>query len=171
MVAPMMKQITTLPINSRPQTSSSSPQKAQKAQSDVVRMQKRFSTAMNWQTANQGTVNLFLIPLFALSMAVVFRRRRRLFMEHVVFLLHSQSAVHLLSLPLLPFLRTPTLMMSLTLLPSIVYYPLAIRQVYGPLSWPKTLLASLANAVLSLIFIYAVMLPLMAAYFLWPWSR
>jgi hypothetical protein len=135
-----------------------------------TRIVQRLNSAMNWQTANQGTINLYLIPIFALSMAIVFRRRRRLFMEHVVFLLHSQSAVYLLSLPLLPLLRNPTLLLTLSLLPSIVYYPLAIRRVYAPLSWPKTVLAALAHSVLSLIFIYAVMLPLLIGYFLWPWG-
>ena len=164
--APLLKEATKLSLRNQPQFASVQPQTLKSKK--LIQLQKRLDTAMTWQTANQGTVNLYLIPLFGLSMAIVFRRSRRLFMEHVVFLLHSQSAVYLLSLPLLPFLRNISLLMTLSLLPSIVYYPLAIRRVYGPLSWPQTLLKALMHAALSLIFMYAVMLPALVAYLLWP---
>jgi hypothetical protein len=166
-VGPVMRNMNTLSQRSPPLIGSARTPRTTPA---GLRVQKRLGTAMSWQNTNQGTTNLFLIPIFALALAIVFRRRRRLFLEHVVFLLHAQSAVYLLSLPLLPFLRTPTLLMTLSLLPSMVYYPLAIRRVYGPLSWPKTLLAALAHAILCLIFMYVVMLPVLAVYLLGPWG-
>jgi len=133
------------------------------------RVVRRLKTATEWQFANQNTINLFLIPVFAAALSLVLRKQRKLYMEHVIFLLHTQAATYLLALPCTVLFRSAAGMIA-SLLPAVIYYPLAFRRVYGPLSWPRTIGILLLYSLLCLIFMYAVTLPAMFVYMFWPWG-
>lgn len=51
-----------------------------------------------WLAGNQSSLGIARIPLYALLFALFFRRQRRLYMEHLVFTLHLQSAVLLVEM-------------------------------------------------------------------------
>ena len=78
----------------------------------------------------------FLLPLFAVSLKLLYLRTRRLYVEHLVFLLHVHAFAFL---ALAPLLLAPLLWRGLfvgAVLP--VYVALALRAVYKQ-GWPKTL--------------------------------
>jgi len=79
----------------------------------------------------------FLLPLFALSLKLLYLRNKRLYVEHLVFLLHVHAFAFL---ALTPLLLTPPLWRGLFVgLALPVYVAAALRAVYKQ-GWPKTLL-------------------------------
>ena len=79
----------------------------------------------------------FLLPLFAASLKLLYWRRKRLYVEHLVFLLHVHAFAFLV---LTPLMLLPLVWRGLfvgLILP--VYVALALRAVYKQ-GWPKTLL-------------------------------
>ncbi len=78
----------------------------------------------------------FLLPLFAVSLKLLYLRRKRLYVEHLVFLLHVHAFAFLI---LTPLLLVPPLWRGLFVgLALPVYVALAPRAVYKQ-GWPKTL--------------------------------
>ena len=83
----------------------------------------------------------FLLPLFAVSLKLMYLRTRRLYVEHLIFLLHVHAfAFLLLSLLVLaqPWVHRPW-PASLAGLVLLVYVLAAMRVVYKQ-GWPKTVI-------------------------------
>ena len=79
----------------------------------------------------------FLLPLFAVSLKLLYLRRKRLYVEHLIFLLHTHAFAFLLLAPLL-FLH-PGWLAGVVSLVLLVYVLTAMRVVYKQ-GWSKTLL-------------------------------
>lgn len=78
----------------------------------------------------------FLLPLFAVSLKLLYLRTKRLYVEHLVFLLHVHAFAFLL---LTPLLLVPTDWRVLSFcLALLVYVVVALRVVYKQ-GWLKTL--------------------------------
>ena len=79
----------------------------------------------------------FLLPAFAVSLKLLYLRRKRLYVEHLIFLLHVHAFAFLVLAPLL-FVHVPWVA-GLIALALTTYVLAALRVVYKQ-SWPKTLL-------------------------------
>ena len=105
---------------------------------------------------------ILFLPLLALALKLLYLRRKRFFVEHLLFAIHFQSALFL-ALTLTWALAS---LFGLNLLPRVagyalagmsillVYLPLALRRVYRQ-RWPTTLAKTLA-----LVFCYGQLLQL-----------
>ena len=78
----------------------------------------------------------FLLPLFAVMLKLLYWRPKRLYVEHLIFLLHTHAFAFLLLTPLL-FLHPAWLLGSISLALA-VYVLAAMRAVYKQ-SWPATI--------------------------------
>lgn len=78
----------------------------------------------------------FLLPLFAVMLKLLYRRPQRLYVEHLIFLLHVHAFGFLLLAPLL--LVHPDWLIVTVFLVLPVYILAALRVVYKQ-SWPATL--------------------------------
>ncbi len=78
-----------------------------------------------------------LLPLFAVSLKLLYLRTKRLYVEHLIFLLHVH-AFAFLALTLL-LLAHPDWLIGVVCLALLAYIAAALRVVYKQ-SWPKTLL-------------------------------
>ena len=78
----------------------------------------------------------FLFPLFAVSLKVLYWRTKRLYVEHLIFLLHVHAFAFLLLTPLL--LTHPDWLVVSAFLVLTVYILAALRVVYKQ-NWGKTL--------------------------------
>lgn len=83
---------------------------------------------------------LFIIPFCAIMLKLFYIRRKRLFVEHVIFSLHVHSFLFLLlaiGFILFYFWGVPYGVIFAGIA-SVIYFPLALKRVYGQ-SWRKTL--------------------------------
>ncbi len=91
----------------------------------------------------------FLLPLFAVSLKLLYLRTKRLYVEHLTFLLHVHAFGFLLLAPLL--LVHPHWLAGVVCVALLVYVLAAMRVVYKQ-GWPKTVvkfsLLSLGYSVL-----------------------
>ena len=78
-----------------------------------------------------------LLPLFAVTLKLLYLRTKRLYVEHLVFLLHVHAFAFLTLAPLFLLPRIGRGLFAGLVLP--VYVALAMRAVYKQ-GWPKTLL-------------------------------
>ena len=78
-----------------------------------------------------------LLPLFAVSLKLLYWRPKRLYVEHLIFLLHVHAFAFLILTPLL-FLHPAWLGGSISL--ALAVYVLAAMRVVYKQSWPATLL-------------------------------
>ena len=78
----------------------------------------------------------FLLPLFAVSLKLLYWRPKRLYVEHLIFLLHVHAFAFLLLTPLL-LVHPPWLVGSVSL--ALTVYVLAAMRVVYKQSWPATL--------------------------------
>ena len=78
----------------------------------------------------------FLLPLFAVSLKLLYWRTKRLYVEHLVFLLHVHAFAFLILTPLL--LTHPDWLVVSVFLALLVYVVAAMRAVYKQ-NWGKTL--------------------------------
>jgi hypothetical protein len=78
-----------------------------------------------------------MLPVFAGVVALAYRRRRRLFGEHLVFVMHGQAFAFLLTAVLA--LATPTRDGGLALFVMPFYGFVAMRRVYGGRRLPTLL--------------------------------
>lgn len=79
----------------------------------------------------------FLLPVFAASLKLLYWRPKRLYVEHLIFLLHTHAFVFLILTPLL-FVH-PAWLLGSIFLALAVYVLAAMRTVYKQ-SWPVTFL-------------------------------
>lgn len=111
-------------------------------------------------TSNFPKLLFVLVPVFALILRVLFRRRHGfLYVDHLVLALHVHS-LWFLGIAVGVFL--PEVVDSLVSIGMMVYGVLALRGAYG-LSWPATLWRS---AVVAFVYGIALVLALMAAFLL-----
>ena len=77
------------------------------------------------------TITIFLIPVLAGVLALFYRRSKRFYVEHLVFMLHVNAFAFLVSLPaiLAPQVLAWTVMINVFLVP--IYMFAALRRVYG----------------------------------------
>ena len=80
-------------------------------------------------------VVLLLVPIFALTLAVSYRDRRRPYAEHLVFGLHCQT---LLLLMMLIESKLPGIVANALSFWVVAYFAVALRRVYGG-TWAETL--------------------------------
>lgn len=78
----------------------------------------------------------FLLPLFAVTLKLLYLRTKRLYVEHLIFLLHVHAFAFLVLTPLL--LLPPVWRGLFVGLALPVYFIAALRAVYKQ-GWPKTL--------------------------------
>jgi hypothetical protein len=89
---------------------------------------------------------LFLVPLYALTLELFYRNRRRRYAEHLVFGLHCQSFLLFI---LLIEAKLPAIVADALSLWVIAYFTIALKRVYGG-TWVETL--GRGAAILSLYF-------------------
>jgi hypothetical protein len=131
-------------------------------ESAPVEVQQRFSGMLN---ASATLLTLTSIVLLATVLYACFHRRRRLFVEHVVFSMHYFSFVMISLLPVVLALKLK-LTFALPLLFAfqlwqLAYLAVSIRRFYLPdtskvIAWPTAATLALLLYVLSSFFITAV---------------
>ena len=89
---------------------------------------------------------LFLVPIFALTLGLFYRNRRRRYAEHLIFGLHCQSFVLFM---LLIEAKLPAILADALSLWVIAYFIVALKRVYGG-AWTETL--GRGTAILTLYF-------------------
>jgi hypothetical protein len=89
---------------------------------------------------------LFLVPLYALTIGLFYRNRRRRYAEHLIFGLHCQS---FLLFALLIEATLPAILANALSFWTIAYFVVALKRVYGG-TWVETL--GRGTAVLGLYF-------------------
>jgi hypothetical protein len=89
---------------------------------------------------------LFLVPLYALTLGLFYRNRRRRYAEHLIFGLHCQSFLLFI---LLIEAKLPAILADALSLWVIAYFTIALKRVYGG-TWAETL--GRGTAILALYF-------------------
>jgi len=89
---------------------------------------------------------LFLVPIYALTIGLFYRNRRRRYAEHLIFGLHCQS---FLLIALLIEAKLPAIVADALSFWVIAYFTIALKRVYGG-TWAETL--GRGAAILSLYF-------------------
>ncbi|MEX1364210.1 MAG: DUF3667 domain-containing protein [Nannocystaceae bacterium] len=92
-------------------------------------------------------VMFFMLPVFAVLLAIVFVGTGRLMVEHLVFSLHLHSVWFLL---LIPAIAIPYEWAALSLVPVPIYTVLALRHAYDA-GWGTTLLRSVVLGFMYMI--------------------
>jgi hypothetical protein len=114
-----------------------------------------------------GRSSLLMAPLFALLLALVYRRRRRYLVEHVVFALHVHAFVFLflgLVAVLLPAAGGLAALLRLaSVLVLVLYLVLALQRVYGGRGW----VTLLRTGLLVVLYVVAIFLPTLFLAFVW----
>jgi len=97
-----------------------------------------------------------LLPIFAALLALVYRRSRRKYVEHLIFSLHFHAFVFILLILTLATTWPPAGLVALALV--YVYLYLAMKRVYGQ-GWRKTWLKHflLTNAYNVVFFVFVVL--------------
>jgi hypothetical protein len=90
---------------------------------------------------------LFLVPLYALTLGLFYRNRRRRYAEHLIFGLHCQS---FLLFMLLIEAKLPAILADALSCWVIAYFALALKRAYGG-TWVETL--GRGSAILGLYFV------------------
>ena len=102
----------------------------------VVRAGQNPQTFLNALLGDIPKMMFFLLPLFAVSLKLLYLRTRRLYVEHLIFLLHVHAFAFFLLAPLL--LVHPDWFIIAVWLALYVYVAVAMRVVYKQ-NWAKTL--------------------------------
>lgn len=116
-----------------------------------------------------GRLSLLLAPLSALLVALLYRRRRRFLVEHVVFTLHLHAFAFLLLtlVLLLPEDRLREAASPFAAGVLAVYLFLALRRAYGGRAWAT----ALRTAALGVLYLLLVFLPTLFVTLAWVvWS-
>jgi len=106
----------------------------------------RFTFLRARRTQYVSPFVLFLVPLYALTLGLFYRNRRRRYAEHVIFGLHCQS---FLLFVLLLEAKLPTFLADALSYWAIAYFTIALKRVYGG-NWVETL--GRGAAILTLYF-------------------
>jgi len=89
---------------------------------------------------------LFLVPIYALTLGLFYRNRRRRYAEHMIFGLHCQSFLLFI---LLIEAKLPAILADALSFWVIAYFTIALKRVYGG-TWAETL--GRGTAILTLYF-------------------
>ena len=103
----------------------------------VIRAGQSKQEFVNALVGDIPKMMFFLLPAFAVALKLLYLRRKRLYVEHLVFLLHVHAFAFLLLMPLL--LLHPDWLIVTIFLALPAYVLVAMRVVYRQ-GWPKTLL-------------------------------
>ena len=95
----------------------------------------RFSFLRARRTQYVSPFVLFLLPLYALTIGLFYRNRRRRYAEHLIFGLHCQS---FLLFALLVEATLPAIFANALSFAAIAYFAIALKRVYGG-TWIETL--------------------------------
>jgi len=106
----------------------------------------RFTFLRARRTQYVSSFVLFLVPLYALTLGLFYRNRRRRYAEHLIFGLHCQS---FLLFALLIEATLPAILANALSCWVIAYFAVALKRVYGG-TWVETL--GRGTAVLGLYF-------------------
>ncbi len=112
----------------------------------VMSPEERFSFLRARRTQYVSYLVLFLVPLYALTLGLFYRNRRRRYAEHLIFGLHCQS---FLLLMLLVEAMLPAILADALSCWAIAYFTIALKRVYGG-TWAETL--GRGTAILALYF-------------------
>lgn len=101
------------------------------------RVKKRVEVGGKWYLENMATVAIFLLPIYAGFTALVLWRFKRVYVEHLVFTLHTQSFGFILSLVLSPLLGGMASRENAVALPVVllIYNYIALRRIYQQNPW------------------------------------
>lgn len=85
---------------------------------------------VSWVINNFTLVVLFMVPLFALLLKLLYLRKKHVYMDHLIFSLHQHSLIYVAMLPLI-FIgaRWLALVLFLIVLPAYTFF--AMQRVYG----------------------------------------
>jgi hypothetical protein len=108
--------------------------------------EERFTFLRARRTQYVSPFVLFLVPLYALTLGLFYRNRRRRYAEHLIFGLHCQSFLLFI---LLIEAKLPAILADALSLWSIAYFTIALKRVYGG-TWVETL--GRGAAILTLYF-------------------
>ncbi len=108
--------------------------------------EERFSFLRARRAQYVSYLVLFLVPLYALTLGLFYRNRRRRYAEHLIFGLHCQS--FLLFILLIEAILPAILADALSFW-AIAYFGIALKRVYGG-TWMETL--ARGTAILGLYF-------------------
>jgi len=106
----------------------------------------RFTFLRARRTQYVSPFVLFLVPLYALTLGLFYRNRRRRYAEHLIFGLHCQSFLLFI---LLIEAKLPAILADALSLWVIAYFTIALKRVYGG-TWAETL--GRGTAILALYF-------------------
>lgn len=95
----------------------------------------RFTFLRARRTQYVSAFVLFLVPLYALTIGLFYRNRRRRYAEHLIFGLHCQS---FLLFALLIEATLPAILANALSFWVIAYFAVALKRVYGG-TWAETL--------------------------------
>jgi Protein of unknown function (DUF3667) len=104
----------------------------------------RFTFLRARRTQYVSSFVLFLVPLYALTIGLFYRNRRRRYAEHLIFGLHCQS---FLLFALLIEAILPAILANALSFWVIAYFAVALKRVYGG-TWVETLGRGIAVLVL-----------------------
>ena len=108
--------------------------------------EERFTFLRARRTQYVSPFVLFLVPLYALTLGLFYRNRRRRYAEHLIFGLHCQSFLLFI---LLIEAKLPAFLADALSFWVIAYFTIALKRVYGG-TWAETL--SRGAAILTLYF-------------------
>jgi hypothetical protein len=112
----------------------------------AMSLEERFSFLRARRAQYVSPFVLFLVPLYALTIGLFYRNRRRRYAEHLVFGLHSQSFLLFI---LLIEAKLPAILADALSYWVIAYFTIALKRVYGG-TWVETL--GRGTAILTLYF-------------------
>lgn len=108
--------------------------------------EERFTFLRARRTQYVSPFVLFLVPLYALTLGLFYRNRRRRYAEHLIFGLHCQS---FLLFMLLIEAKLPAILADAVSFWLIAYFTIALKRVYGG-TWGEAL--GRGAAILTLYF-------------------
>ena len=102
----------------------------------LKRLQSRMVEGFKWYVDHMPTITIFLIPAYAFILQILYWRSQRLYMEHLVCMLHLQAFAFLAALPALLLaddLTTWNVWLNIAV--NSIYPFFAMRRVYGQGLW------------------------------------
>jgi uncharacterized membrane protein len=115
-------------------------------------------------------ISFLMLPIYAFVFQILYRRKKRFYMNHLVYTLHLQSFGYALVAVamLIPFLfrHSRSIVEWVTVMVLLVYMAQSLRYLYGQ-SWPKTIVKSIIATGL-LLFLMLVTMGLYESILLLP---
>ena len=106
----------------------------------LIKAQRAPAKVTQFIIANTSWMILLLVPALALCMKLIYFRRKRFLVEHVVFLFHYHAAVFVIVIVVLPIAQfLPSTVIPLTPVLCLAFLYVAMLRYYRQ-SWIRTLL-------------------------------